>query len=126
MVEAVGPEVTGLRPRATWSGVCGATGRTPSSRSRSWTGTGCRPASTLLIGTFDRVGAVALDSVLAAGAFLGETVVVFGQGVIGLLTTQLLAGQGIEVLAVDTNTRPARVGAPVRRDPGAGRRRRRT
>ena len=60
-----------------------------------------------MIGTFDRVGAVALNAVLAAGAFLGETVVVFGQGVIGLLTTQLLAGQGIEVLAVDTN--PARL-----------------
>ena len=56
-----------------------------------------------MVGTFDRVGAVALNSVLAAGAFLGETVVVFGQGVIGLLTTQLLAGQGIEVLAVDRN-----------------------
>jgi 2-desacetyl-2-hydroxyethyl bacteriochlorophyllide A dehydrogenase len=54
-----------------------------------------------MVGTFDRVGAVALNSVLAAGAFLGETVVVFGQGVIGLLTTQLLASQGIEVVAVD-------------------------
>jgi 2-desacetyl-2-hydroxyethyl bacteriochlorophyllide A dehydrogenase len=60
-----------------------------------------------MIGTFDRVGAVALNAVLAAGAFLGETVVVFGQGVIGLLTTQLLAGQGIEVLAVDAM--PARL-----------------
>jgi 2-desacetyl-2-hydroxyethyl bacteriochlorophyllide A dehydrogenase len=56
-----------------------------------------------IVGTFDRVGAVALNAVLAAGAFLGESVVVFGQGVIGLLTTQLLAGQGLEVLAVDTN-----------------------
>ena len=55
-----------------------------------------------MVGTFDRVGAVALNAVLAAGACLGETVAVFGQGVIGLLTTQLLAGQGIEVLAVDT------------------------
>jgi 2-desacetyl-2-hydroxyethyl bacteriochlorophyllide A dehydrogenase len=55
-----------------------------------------------MVGTFDRVGAVALNAVLAAGAFLGETVVVFGQGVIGLLTTQLLVSQGFEVLAVDT------------------------
>jgi 2-desacetyl-2-hydroxyethyl bacteriochlorophyllide A dehydrogenase len=55
-----------------------------------------------MVGTFDRVGAVALNAVLAAGAFLGESVVVFGQGVIGLLTTQLLTGQGLEVLAVDT------------------------
>ena len=64
-----------------------------------------------MVGTFDRVGAVALNAVLAAGAFLGETVVVFGQGVIGLLTTQLLAGQGIEVLAVDTNPDRLELGA---------------
>ena len=64
-----------------------------------------------MVGTFDRVGAVALNAVLAAGAFLGETVVVFGQGVIGLLATQLLAGQGIEVLAVDTVPATAGVGA---------------
>ena len=55
-----------------------------------------------IVGTFDRVGAVALNAVLATGACLGERVAVFGQGVIGLLTTQLLVGQGNEVLAVDT------------------------
>jgi hypothetical protein len=44
--------------------------------------------------------------------------------VIGLLTTQLLAGQGIEVLAVDAIPRPPGVGEQVRRHPGAGRRRR--
>ena len=53
------------------------------------------------VGTFDRVGAVALNAVLAAGPNIGETVVVFGQGVIGLLATQLLISQGIDVLAVD-------------------------
>ena len=53
------------------------------------------------IGTFDRVGAVALNSVLAAAPNIGETVAVFGQGVIGLLATQLLVSQGIDVLAVD-------------------------
>jgi 2-desacetyl-2-hydroxyethyl bacteriochlorophyllide A dehydrogenase len=50
-----------------------------------------------LVGTFARVGAVALNAVLASG----ETAVVFGQGVIGLLATQLLVGQGVEVFAVD-------------------------
>jgi len=54
------------------------------------------------VGTFDRVGAVALNAVLASGAGLGETVAVFGLGVIGLLTTQLLVSQGIEVMAIDT------------------------
>ena len=54
-----------------------------------------------LIGTFARVGAVALNAVLASGARIGETAVVFGQGVIGLLATQLLIAQGVEVFAVD-------------------------
>jgi 2-desacetyl-2-hydroxyethyl bacteriochlorophyllide A dehydrogenase len=54
-----------------------------------------------LVGTFARVGAVALNAVLASGARIGETAVVFGQGVIGLLATQLLVAQGVEVFAVD-------------------------
>jgi 2-desacetyl-2-hydroxyethyl bacteriochlorophyllide A dehydrogenase len=55
-----------------------------------------------IVGTFDRVGAVALNAVLAAGACVGESVAVFGLGVIGLLATQLLIAQGTDVLAVDT------------------------
>jgi 2-desacetyl-2-hydroxyethyl bacteriochlorophyllide A dehydrogenase len=54
-----------------------------------------------LVGTFARVGAVALNAVLASGARIGESAVVFGQGVIGLLATQLLVAQGVEVFAVD-------------------------
>jgi threonine dehydrogenase-like Zn-dependent dehydrogenase len=54
-----------------------------------------------IVGTFDRVGAVALNAVLASGAYVGETVVVFGMGVIGLLATQLLVAQGADVVAVD-------------------------
>jgi 2-desacetyl-2-hydroxyethyl bacteriochlorophyllide A dehydrogenase len=55
-----------------------------------------------MVGTFDRVGAVALNAVLASGACIGETVVVFGLGVIGLLTSQLLIAQGVDVIAIDT------------------------
>lgn len=55
-----------------------------------------------LVGTFDRVGAVALNAVLASEARLGESVAVFGQGVIGLLATQLLTSMGCSVVAVDT------------------------
>jgi 2-desacetyl-2-hydroxyethyl bacteriochlorophyllide A dehydrogenase len=55
-----------------------------------------------IVGTFDRVGAVALNAVLATGACVGESVAVFGLGVIGLLATQLLVAQGNDVLAVDT------------------------
>lgn len=54
-----------------------------------------------IVGTFDRVGAVALNAVLASGAYVGETVVVFGMGVIGLLATQLLVAQGADVVAVE-------------------------
>ena len=60
-----------------------------------------------IVGTFDRVGAVALNAVLASDARIGETVAVFGQGVIGLLATQLLVSQGCQVLAIDTM--PARL-----------------
>ncbi|GAA3343888.1 zinc-binding alcohol dehydrogenase [Amorphoplanes nipponensis] len=52
--------------------------------------------------TFARVGAVALNAVLAADVHLGETVAVFGQGVLGLLTTRLVRLSGGTVVAVDT------------------------
>jgi 2-desacetyl-2-hydroxyethyl bacteriochlorophyllide A dehydrogenase len=52
--------------------------------------------------TFARVGAVALNAVLAADIHLGETVTVFGQGVLGLLTTRLVRLSGGTVVAVDT------------------------
>ncbi|CAI9403525.1 zinc-dependent alcohol dehydrogenase [Nocardioides sp. T2.26MG-1] len=52
-------------------------------------------------GTFARVGAIALNAVLASDARLGDRVAVFGQGVIGLLATRLLTLAGAEVTAVD-------------------------
>jgi 2-desacetyl-2-hydroxyethyl bacteriochlorophyllide A dehydrogenase len=52
-------------------------------------------------GTFARVGAIALNGVLAADTRLGDTVAIFGQGVIGLLATQLAVRCGSRVLAVD-------------------------
>jgi 2-desacetyl-2-hydroxyethyl bacteriochlorophyllide A dehydrogenase len=60
-----------------------------------------------LIGTFARVGAIALNAVLAADVRLGEQVAVFGQGVIGLLATRLAVLSGARVLAVDAQ--PARL-----------------
>src|SRR5690606_22864592 len=54
-----------------------------------------------LAGSFARVGAIAYNAVLAAGIHLGEEVVVFGQGVIGLLTTRLAQLSGATVTAVD-------------------------
>ena len=52
-------------------------------------------------GTFARVGAIALNAVLAAEVSLGDRVAVFGQGVIGLLATRLAALSGAAVFAVD-------------------------
>ncbi|PRX19565.1 2-desacetyl-2-hydroxyethyl bacteriochlorophyllide A dehydrogenase [Actinoplanes italicus] len=54
-----------------------------------------------LAATFARVGAVALNAVLAADIHLGETVAVFGQGVLGLLATRLVRLSGGTVVAVD-------------------------
>lgn len=54
-----------------------------------------------LKGVFARVGAVALNAVIDAETHVGETVVVFGQGVIGLLATRLAVLSGVTVVAVD-------------------------
>ncbi len=54
-----------------------------------------------LKGTFARVGAIALNAVLAADVRLGDNVVVFGQGVIGLLATRLSNLAGARVIGVD-------------------------
>jgi len=54
-----------------------------------------------LCATFARVGAVALNAVLAADIHVGETVVIFGQGVLGLIVTQLATLSGARVIAVD-------------------------
>jgi len=58
-----------------------------------------------LSGCFARVGAVALNAVLAVEARLGDRVAVFGQGVIGLLATRLATLSGAEVVAVDAQPR---------------------
>ncbi|ROS75473.1 zinc-binding alcohol dehydrogenase [Cellulomonas sp. PhB143] len=52
-------------------------------------------------GCFVRVGAIALNAVLAADLNPGSTVVVLGQGVIGLLATRFATLAGARVIAVD-------------------------
>ena len=54
-----------------------------------------------MVGVFARIGAIALNAVLDAAVNVGETVAVFGQGVPGLLATQLARGSGATVVAVD-------------------------
>lgn len=57
---------------------------------------------------FVRVGAIALNGVLAADLGVGSTVAIFGQGVIGLLATRFAVLNGATVIAVD--------GIPARRE----------
>ena len=54
-----------------------------------------------MVGVFVRVGAIALNAVLAADIHVTESVVVTGQGVLGLLATRLAVISGATVLAVD-------------------------
>ncbi|MGO4246065.1 zinc-binding alcohol dehydrogenase [Paenarthrobacter sp. RAF54_2] len=54
-----------------------------------------------LAGAFVRVGAIALNAVLAADLGPGSTVTIFGQGVIGLLATRFAVQNGATVIAVD-------------------------
>ena len=58
-------------------------------------------ADDAISGTFARVGSIALNAVLAGDVRVGDKVAVFGQGVIGLLTTRLAVLAGAEVVAVD-------------------------
>ena len=53
--------------------------------------------------TFTVLGAIGLQGIRLANPTLGEKFVVFGAGLIGLLTVQLLRASGCNVLAVDLN-----------------------
>jgi 2-desacetyl-2-hydroxyethyl bacteriochlorophyllide A dehydrogenase len=54
-----------------------------------------------LAAAFVRVGAIALNGVLAADLGVGSTVAIFGQGVIGLMATRLAVLNGATVIAID-------------------------
>ena len=54
-----------------------------------------------ILGIFGRIGAIALNAVLDADVHVGEYVAVFGQGVPGLIVTQLVVLNGGAVVAVD-------------------------
>jgi 2-desacetyl-2-hydroxyethyl bacteriochlorophyllide A dehydrogenase len=53
------------------------------------------------VGVFARIGAIALNAVHDAAPRVGDVVAVFGQGVPGLIVTQLLRLAGATVVAVD-------------------------
>jgi predicted dehydrogenase/threonine dehydrogenase-like Zn-dependent dehydrogenase len=59
---------------------------------------------------FTTIGAIALQGIRLAAPTLGETVVVTGLGLIGLLSVQLLRAQGCRVLGLDYNETRLRLG----------------
>jgi threonine dehydrogenase-like Zn-dependent dehydrogenase len=54
-----------------------------------------------IVGVFSQIGAIALNVVLDADIHLGETVAVFGLGVVGQIVAQLARLSGARVVAVD-------------------------
>jgi threonine dehydrogenase-like Zn-dependent dehydrogenase len=56
-----------------------------------------------IVGVFSQIGAIALNVVLDADIHVGETVAVFGLGVLGQIVAQLARLNGGEVIAVDPN-----------------------
>ena len=54
-----------------------------------------------ILGAFSQIGAIALNGVLDAQINLGETIAVFGMGVVGQLVAQLARLSGARVVAVD-------------------------
>jgi 2-desacetyl-2-hydroxyethyl bacteriochlorophyllide A dehydrogenase len=56
-----------------------------------------------IVGIFSQIGAIALNAVLDADIHVGETVAVFGLGVLGQIGAQLARLNGGEVIAVDPN-----------------------
>jgi threonine dehydrogenase-like Zn-dependent dehydrogenase len=54
-----------------------------------------------LLGIFSNIGAIAFNGILDAQINLGETVAVFGMGVVGQLVAQLARLSGAQVIAVD-------------------------
>jgi 2-desacetyl-2-hydroxyethyl bacteriochlorophyllide A dehydrogenase len=102
-VVEVAPDVTSPAPGDVVHGIWGHRSEAvlPAAvlQDRQW------PADHAIAGCFARVGAIALNAVLASDARLGDRVAVFGQGVIGLLATRLAGLAGAEVVAVDLEPR---------------------
>lgn len=77
-----------------------------------------------IMGIFSHIGATALNGVLDASIRLGETVAVFGLGVVGQLVAQMARLSGAEVIGVDLVPErlemARRLGAPIVLNAGAG------
>jgi 2-desacetyl-2-hydroxyethyl bacteriochlorophyllide A dehydrogenase len=82
------------------------------------------PAADPLLGIFSHIGAIALNGVLDTSVRLGETVAVFGLGVVGQLVAQLLRLAGARVIGVDLlperRSMAEQLGTPVVLDAASG------
>ena len=96
-----------------WCGESGATDLKVWSIPLSCAGINFLSAWIPLPGCSVRVGAIALNAVLASEAGIGDTVVIFGQGVIGLLATACAAMSGATVVAIDGIERRREVAATM-------------
>jgi threonine dehydrogenase-like Zn-dependent dehydrogenase len=103
-VEAVGSDVAGISEGDV---VCGAWGHrsTHATTADEATRNRLAPDVAPINGVFSQIGAIALNSIIDADIHVGETVAVFGQGVPGLIATQLAILNGASVLAVDQSER---------------------
>jgi 2-desacetyl-2-hydroxyethyl bacteriochlorophyllide A dehydrogenase len=99
-VVEVGPAVTKVRPgQAVWGTW---RHRTEHVAEEDWAAARVLPPHVdPKLGIFSQIGSIALNAVLDAGIRLGEVVAVFGQGVPGLMVTQLARLNGATVIAVD-------------------------
>jgi 2-desacetyl-2-hydroxyethyl bacteriochlorophyllide A dehydrogenase len=99
-VVEVGPQATGVGVGDLVYGSWGH--RSGHVASAAWAADRLLPADAdPIVGVFSRIGAIALNAVHDASPRVGDVVAVFGQGVPGLLVTQLLRIAGTAVVAVD-------------------------
>jgi 2-desacetyl-2-hydroxyethyl bacteriochlorophyllide A dehydrogenase len=99
-VDEIGNAVSSVRPGQIVWGTWGH--RSGVVVSQDWAAARTLPeAIDPVVGVFSQIGSIALNAVLDASVHLGEFVAVFGQGVPGLLITQLLRLSGATVIAVD-------------------------
>ncbi|MFD1149080.1 zinc-dependent alcohol dehydrogenase [Saccharothrix hoggarensis] len=100
-VVEVGPEVTAVRPGQVVWGVWGHRSATVVDEAYAAQRV-LDPGADPVLGIFSHIGSVALNVVLDADVHVGETVVVFGLGVVGQIVAQLARRNGARVIGVDT------------------------
>ncbi|MEU4745080.1 zinc-binding alcohol dehydrogenase [Actinosynnema sp. NPDC023658] len=100
-VVEVGPDVTAVRPGQVVWGAWGHRAGTVVEEAYAAQRV-LDPRADPVLGIFGHIGSVALNVVLDADLHLGETVVVFGLGVVGQVVAQLARRSGTRVVGVDT------------------------